>query len=136
MRLIVCIEDGGGMSFFGRRLSMDRALRARILELTEGSPLWMDAYSAGQFAPETEGLLVAEDCLERAGEQDWCFAETQDLSHCGQRVGMLVVYRWNRRYPSDCKLPKTLLSSFGQPVRVRDFPGFSHERITEEVYCR
>lgn len=136
MRLIVCVEDGGGMSFFGRRLSMDRLLRERILELTEGSVLWMDAYSAGQFDTAAEEIRVAEDCLERAGEDEWCFAETQDLTPYAGRVKQLVLYRWNRRYPSDRKLPQKLLQSFEQPVSSREFAGFSHERITEEVYCR
>ena len=136
MRLIVCVEDGGGMSFFGRRLSTDRVLLQRILALTEEQPIWMNAYSAGQFAQPADKIRVAEDCLERVGADEWCFAETQDLTPFAGRVNMLVLYRWNRRYPSDRKLPQKLLCRFGEPSSSREFAGFSHERITEEVYCR
>lgn len=134
MRLIVCVDDGYGMSFGGRRQSKDRVLRDRILELTEGRPIWMNAYSAGQFSEQTDKICVAEDFLDRAGAEDWCFAETQELAEAANRIRMLVIYRWNRRYPSDRKLPEELISACTSPVSCREFAGFSHEKITEEVY--
>ena len=42
----------------------------------------------------------------------------------------LIVYRWNRIYPSDVKAE---LSGW-QKVSEDDFIGSSHDKITEEIY--
>ncbi len=136
MRLIVCVDDDGGMSFFGRRQSKDRALRARILELTEGSVLWMNGYSAGQFEEIADNIRVDEDFLEKAGAEDWCFVETQRLEKYADRICSLVIYRWNRKYPSDQKLPGNVIGVCPNLVSTGEFAGFSHEVIHEEVYSR
>ena len=49
MRIIVCVDEKGGMSFGGRRQSRDRVVKDRILELTADANLWMNRDSAGQF---------------------------------------------------------------------------------------
>lgn len=136
MRLIVCVDEGEGLSFGGRRQSRDRAVCQRILELTEEDPLWMDTYSAKLFADAEDRICVSDSCLEQAGENDWCFAEIQDLTSYTSKVNTLVIYRWNRRYPADNKLPFALRLACPRSVSRRDFAGSSHERITEEVYSR
>lgn len=136
MRLIVCVDEKDGLSFGGRRQSRDRSLVERVLELTGGSTLWMDKYTAGLFSDAAERICVHEDCLALAGENDWCFAELQDLAAYAPKVNTLVIYRWNRRYPADRLLPLALLLECPRFASRRDFPGSSHERITEEVYCR
>ena len=135
MRLIICVDEDDGLSFGGRRQSRDSVLRDRILELTKGNLLWMDTYSAGLFADVENLICVSDSCLEQAGEEDWCFAEMQDLVPFASKVNTLVIYRWNRRYPSDRKLPVALLLECPRLVSRRDFAGSSHEKITEEVYC-
>lgn len=136
MRLIVCVDDDGGMSFLGKRQSKDRVLRARILEMTEGSLLWMGGYSARQFEEDADRIRTDEDFLQKAGEDDWCFAETQRLESYADRIQMLVIYRWNRKYPSDQKLPQAVIDACQNLVSKQEFAGFSHEMILEEVYCR
>ena len=49
MKIIVCVDNQNGMMFNHRRQSQDRVLRKRILELTGGEKLWMNAYSQKQF---------------------------------------------------------------------------------------
>ena len=49
MKIIVCVDNQNGMMFNHRRQSQDRVLRKRILELTGGKKLWMNAYSQKQF---------------------------------------------------------------------------------------
>lgn len=51
MKIIVCVDNQNGMMFNHRRQSQDRVLRKRILELTGGKKLWMNAYSQKQFLP-------------------------------------------------------------------------------------
>lgn len=133
MRVIVCVDEAGGMSFANRRQSQDRMLRERLLERTAGAKLWMRPYSAKQFDPQQE-ILAAENYLQLAGEDDWCFVETEDLTPWADRIRRLVVYRWNRRYPADLKFPEQLFSRRWRLESSREFAGFSHETITEEVY--
>ena len=49
MNIIVCVDKNNGMSFCGKRQSQDRVLRERVLEMTNGSRLLMNSYSAKQF---------------------------------------------------------------------------------------
>lgn len=130
MKLIICLEDKNGYSFAGRRLSMDRVQRARMLEMIGEDKLFMNSYSAKQF--EDGAVTVDEQFLLSAGENDYCFVENVrfNLDNCNK----IVIYKWNRRYPADkffkCDLEKEgfkLISSY-------EFAGSSHDNITEEVY--
>jgi len=127
MILAVCVDDRLGLSFGGRRQSKDTQVRRRLWELSGGN-LRMSAYSARQFE---EPVYSGADYLTGAGSRDWCFAENLDYERCAGQIGQIVLFRWNRHYPSDV--------SFRFPgnwelVRTEDFPGSSHERITMEVY--
>ena len=133
MRIIVCLDEKGGMSFGGRRQSRDSALCQRILEKTVGDRIWMNAYSARLF-PDTHSLCVADDYLQRAAVEDWCFVETDDLTSFVPEIHRMLVYRWNRHYPSDRKLPESLMAGSWHLESRYDFPGSSHDCITEEVY--
>lgn len=133
MRLIVCLDDRGGMTFGGRRQSQDRVLRARIMEMTRGTRLFMSEYSAKQFA-DCEGIVVDNGYRRRAGEGDTCFFEDGELSLDG--VTELVIYRWNRHYPSDKKFPCDPEACGFRKVASADFAGSSHETITEDIYER
>lgn len=61
MKIIVCVDNQNGMMFNHRRQSQDRVLKKRILELTGGKKLWMNAYSQKQF------LQVNGNYAERTG---------------------------------------------------------------------
>ena len=134
MKIAVCIDDKNGMLFGGRRQSMDSCLRAEFLKMTEPAGIWMDAYTAGQFAENSDRICVDEDFLAKARDEDWCFVEKADLRPVAEKITQLVLYRWNRHYPSTQKFPQELFENRWTLVASRDFPGSSHERITEEVY--
>ena len=133
MRLIVCLDDRGGMTFGGRRQSQDRVLRARVMELTCGQRLYMSEYSAKQFA-DCEGFIADNDYRSRAGAGDACFLEDGAISLSG--VTELVIYRWNRHYPSDRNFPYVPEECGFSKVSTTDFVGSSHEKITEDIYQR
>ena len=133
MRIIVCLDNHGGMLFNRRRQSKDSALRQHMLQMVAGGKLWMNGYSASQFSPEDD-LCADEAFLEKAGPQDYCFVENEDISAYVSRVEQVIVYRWNRDYPRDMIFPETLVSSKWKLVSREDFPGNSHEKLTQEVY--
>ncbi len=133
MNVIVSIDDEYGMLFNLRRQSRDRLLRERILMLTKGKKLWMNLYSAKQFEEEcAENMFVDEDFLHNAGNGDYCFVENEDITKHIQKIEKIILYRWNRRYPSDFKFALDL--SDWTMESTFEFAGSSHEKITEEIY--
>lgn len=135
MTLITCIDDRGGQAFHRRRLSRDRALCARILELAGSGRLRLSPYSLPLFGPlpHNLALLAGEDCLARATGDDFCFVEREDLSPWLDKADKLVLFRWNRAYPFDLRFPMEKLENWTR-TGTADFPGSSHEKITEETY--
>lgn len=135
MNIIVCLDDKNGMLFNGRRQSSDRLLRERILEITAGKSLWMNRYSAKQFADCTSGIFVDEAFLQKAQKGDFCFVENSDVNEVISNAEKIIVYRWNKTYPSDRKFPAELLDAKNKQPDCFEFEGSSHKKITEEIYC-
>lgn len=131
---MLCVDDRMGMLFGGRRQSQDSVLRADVLAEAGDAALWMDAYSAKQFAEDAARVTVAEDCLERTGAGECCFIERQDAQPWLERVEKLVLYRWNRHYPADRHWETPLVPPEWVLQSACEFAGSSHEKITKEVY--
>ncbi len=53
---------------------------------------------------------------------------------CVDRLDRLIVYRWNRHYPSDVRFPPELADFTLQSST--EFRGSSHDLITREEYTR
>ena len=138
MRIIAVIDDGGGLMFNRRRQSQDRILRERILRLSDGARLWMNAYTRKQFddAEAAERIQVDEDFLQKAADGDYCFVENAPVLPALDRVESVILFRWNRAYPSDMKFDVDLSAPPWTLAETDEFPGSSHEKITEEVYIR
>ncbi len=143
MILIVCVDDNKGMMFNHRRQSQDRVLRRHILDLVGNARLWMNEYSAKMF--EKDGseqvqkcLQVDEDFLKKAAEGEYCFVESGscsgDMFPDTTHVETVVLYKWNRVYPADQYFTMDL--SGWKLAETAEFPGSSHEKITEERYER
>lgn len=135
MILILCLDDKNGMAFNRRRQSRDAEGVKKLLALTAGAPLWMNAYSARLFegAPN---LHVAEDFMDQAGPGEYAFAEFPPLSPYAREVERILALRWNRAYPADAKLDIPLKPGLWRLIKREDFPGSSHEKLTLETYER
>ncbi len=137
MIAIVCVDNAGGMLFNKRRQSQDKVLRQRIMKMCMNHKLWMNSYSFKQFADEdARNILTDEKFYLLAAEDDFCFIETDDPSTFADKIKKLIVYRWNRDYPADTCF--TLLDN-DKSWKLDcscEFEGFSHEKITEEVYTK
>lgn len=132
MRLIVCLDDKNGMAFNHRRQSRGRIVTEKIEELAKGSVLRLSPYSAKLF---TSGdFEPSEDYLSRAGEDDFCFVELEDVTPYERQIKEITVFHWNRTYPADLKFQIDLTQ--WSLERTVEFPGNSHEKITMEVYKR
>ena len=135
MNLIICIDDSGGILFNRRRVSSDREVIKRIVEVTKNSSLNMSPYSAKLFESFTADFSVDDAFLLNITDGDFYFCECEIPSHIIDKAEKIIVYRWNRKYPSDVKFPIDKLLNF-KLVSSVDFVGYSHDKITEEVYVR
>lgn len=137
MKLIVCLDDAGGMAFNRRRQSRDRVVTERIVRLTSGGVLWTGPGSAPLFdGLDCPQLRAAENFLEKAGPGEYCFAETDGVLPWADRIEEVTAFWWNRRYPSDLALGFPLPSPVWKLAGAEEFPGYSHKKITEAKYLR
>lgn len=134
MKVIVCVDDQMGMMFNHRRQSRDSVVREDMLLLVSDK-LFVSPYTAKQFAEtEQERLLVSEDFLEQAGEGDYCFVEDVDVMPYVDKLENIILYRWNRMYPTDTYFTISL-NDFVLEER-KDLTGNSHPDMIREIYTK
>ena len=93
---ISIVDNSMGMLFNHRRQSRDRVLVQRILEITRGHALWMNAYTASLFEPLSPGIHVDERFYERAASGEFVLAETIPPGACEKEIEKVILYHWNR----------------------------------------
>ena len=137
MIIMICLDDRGGMLFNKRRQSQDVLLRQQILTETAGGRLWMNSYSAKQFAEESAANIVVDEAfMDKARPGDFCFIENVAPSAYEDKIEKIILYRWNRTYPGDLYFDIPLEEHGWKLIETVDFAGRSHEKITKEVYER
>ena len=128
MTIIICLDDNNGYQFGGKRQSADREVRNRILKLAP--VIRCDEYTASQFDEADRGrLYVGDDYLKTINGT--CFVEKADVSCL--KYDRVVVFRWNRSYPTTKKF---VVPEGFRSVSKEDFTGYSHDRITMDVFVR
>lgn len=132
MIIIVCVDNNGGMMFNKRRQSQDKKLRERILDLTKDGRLLMNNYSYKLFGNSPQ-IKVDDNFLENCTKNDFCFVENSDVLPYKEKIQKIIIYKWNRSYPSDLKFPISFDKEW-KLVSTENFAGSSHDKITEEVY--
>lgn len=137
MIVISCIDDNGGTMFNRRRQSQDRALRARILALSENRTLWMSPYTARQFSEDEQRRFKLADAPQlSAGAGELCFVEGEPLLPYEDQIEAAILFRWNRVYPADTYFDILLDEPTWKLAEISEFSGYSHEKITQEVYVK
>ena len=134
MKVIVCVDDRGGMMFNKRRLSRDKEVLKDILSDLGGAKLCMNKYSSSLFVDKEELILVEEDFLKSSENNEVCFVEDELLMPYIDKIDTLTVYKWNRCYPADFYLDLEL--DKWNKTDVNEFGGNSHEKITKEIYTK
>lgn len=132
MRIMVCVDDDLGMMFNRRRQSKDQILLADMMSKVE--KLWIHSFSAKLLEEYEDKIIVDDDFLDKAGIQESCFVENKALVPYISKIEELVLYKWNRKYPSDFKFDIDL--SEWELSSQNEFSGKSHEKITCETYVR
>lgn len=136
MKVVVCVDDRGGMMFNRRRQSRDRALIADLLASVGDSRLLIAPYSELLFEGTDGDYTVSENPLDSAQGDDICFVESISVKEYAKRISEVTVYKWNRTYPYDFSFDLDLDTNGFKLVSSYDFEGYSHEKITKEIYRR
>ena len=133
IKVYIAIDNVGGMMFNNRRQSQDRFLREYLLKCCENCRLWINEYTASQFEkPLPTNVLVDNKLLNKVGDDDSCFVENLFLNEYRNKIEFLILFKWNKSYPSDMKLDIDL--SNWKLLSCEEFAGYSHEVITMEVW--
>lgn len=130
MNVIVCLDEQNGMLFNKRRQSRDQHLIDDINKMVDTN-LYINTFSKNLFLPTK--CIVDEAFLEHAQKDDYCFVENQRLMDYVPKIDRLIVYKWNRKYPTDFKLDISLPVNF-MKTSTSEFTGKSHELITKEIW--
>lgn len=133
MKVCVCMDNHQGMMFNHRRLSRDRILIEKIGEVAKGRRIFMNSYSCELF-DGIQNIVVNDDFLSIAGDNDICFVENQELAEFENKIDSIIIFKWNRSYPADTYFD--LVLDKWHLVESCDFEGYSHDKITKEVYER
>ena len=129
MTLYICLDDRNGLRFNKRRQSRDAALLEDIRSRLSGNLL---------ITPFSEKLIQEAGIpyvLPPEPAEDF-FCEDIPGPEILERCSTVVIYRWNRHYPSDVRWEPDLEERGFVLQETADFPGTSHEKITREVYVR
>ena len=132
MKLIVCLSEDSGMMFNRRRQSRDRVLTADMIAHTQNTALWVSPYSAPLFGEDCPHLQVDAQPASVASFGDFCFVEDTTLPQNVDTVDEILIYRWNRHYPSDVFFDLDM-SAF-HLCESTEFVGSSHDNITKEIW--
>lgn len=136
MKLILCLDKNNGIAFNNRRQSQDQEVTADIVRLATNSMLWISKYSEALFSGyDKDRIKVSDEFISQMRACDYAFVEVEIPDFDINQVDEIIIYWWNRDYPSDVRLDATILNEFNKISSV-DFAGFSHEKITKEVYKR
>lgn len=134
MTAIVCIEDRGGILFSKRRVSRDAEVVRDVAR--DHQRILLTKYSLPLFDTEKLDTGVCLSPLSEGKSGDVCFIEDGSIKDNLARISRLIVYKWNRTYPSDVKLGFEPLSAGFTLISSSELVGKSHEKITKEVYVR
>ena len=132
MIIAVCVDDKMGMLFNNRRQSRDKCVTDDLMTIAE--TVHINGFSEELFEDYKDRIEVSEDFLENAESEDVCFVENIDLEPYADKIDKVILYLWNRQYPSSLKF-KVDLSEY-EFVEETEFQGNSHEKITREVYVK
>lgn len=135
MNIIVCIDDRKGMMFGGRRQSRDRAVVEDIGALA-GDLLYIFPYSTVLFDGANIPFTVCENIQQNFPENAMIFVENLDIKQhfTVNLIDKIILYKWNRKYPADLFFNIEPESLGYRLTSTYEFAGFSHEKITREIY--
>ena len=134
MKVVVCLCNRGGLLFNNRRQSRDRILIKNLSEYIGDGALFVNAFSSMLFDGADVSAIEVSEPLLAAGDDDFVFCENLSLKEYKDKIGEMVIYRWNRSYPADFFCDLNPEEAGLKLCEKTEFEGSSHDKITREVY--
>ena len=129
----ITVDDKMGLAFNNRRQSRDKNLIADMCKKYDGK-IYLTEKSAMLFDEYEDRIEIVSDPLSLCPDGGFCFVEMTHLSEYVNEIGELIVYHWNRSYPSDKKLDIDINECGFKMVAKYEFAGNSHDIITKGIY--
>ena len=135
LTVAVTVDDKMGVAFNKRRQSRDKLLIEDLCKAWDGD-IYVTSYTAPLFEDFEGRIKVVNDPLSECTDGGLCFLELTSIAEHIDSISELIIYRWNRLYPSDKKLGADIDKSKFNLISSCDFVGKSHDKITKEIYRR
>ena len=135
MQIIICLDDNRGMLFNNRRLSRDQRVFDDIASYLEGD-LHITPFSEKLIADSGLNYKLCDFNVTQSPSDSFYFIENISIKEHLDKIDRLIIYWWNRKYPSDVKLDFEPTEYGFKSVSAFDFVGKSHEKITREIFER
>lgn len=121
MEVIYCVDNNLGISFNNRRVSSDKEIINDIYK----------DYDCINIFKRSEDLFRGKkyNVIESIDNDVYFLEDNYNIFS-----SKLILYKFNRDYPSDVKLNYDL--SKYKMISSYNFKGNSHDKITKEVYIR
>ena len=129
----ITVDDKMGLAFNKRRQSRDKLLIADLCNKTDGK-IYVSGYSLPLFEEYADRIEVVENPLQDCPDGGCCFVEMTHLAPYEKDISRLIVYHWNRLYPSDKKLDIDVSNCGFKMTAKYEFAGNSHDKITKGIY--
>lgn len=134
MKVIICIDNKNGFFFGNKRQSQDIFQREDVKHLVGDSILTMKPYSFSLYQDMDMNIQIEED-LWSVENSDYVLVEDEDITEHLSLIDTIIVYNWNRTYPSTRTMTIDLDKLY-EKRNESEFKGFSHEKITRTIYQR
>lgn len=128
MTIILCMDDKNGISFNNRRQSRDKIL---IEDVMKNNNVYILNHSFALFSEYSVKKVNNENELPHDAVY---FHEITDPTRIMDKFDTVIIYRWNRYYPSDIQFD--LKTDLYKKIFEEDFIGSSHDKITKEIWIR
>ena len=131
--IVVTVDDRMGIAFNKRRQSRDERLIENLCQSND-TDIYVSAYSLPLFSEWEDRVKVCDSPLSACPDGGVAFLEMTQISEYIDDISELIIYKWNKMYPSDKKLDICTDACGFILTDACDFPGKSHDIITKEIY--
>lgn len=135
MTVIFCLDENKGMLFNNRRLSRDAMVFEDIQTYLTGT-LKINSFSEKLVSASGVNYEIFNNFVTNPDSDSFYYIENISVKENLNKINRIIVYWWNRKYPSDTKLDFDPLECGYKSTSVYEFVGKSHEKITREIFER
>ena len=135
MTVIFCLDDNRGMLFNNRRLSRDAMVFEYIKTYLKGA-LQINEFSEKLVASSGINYELFKNFVTKPDFETIYYIENVSVKEHLDKIDRIIVYWWNRKYPSDVVLDFDPIEFGYNSTSIYEFSGKSHEKITREIFER